>query len=103
VTLLRAADAGVAARLPLVADLAAAVSDPLRVGGQSFKLGLVDSANVHADVVLLADGGVFAAEGVTASTSATPGPRVLRIKAEGKNTKGLRAAHAVDFGPFEVK
>jgi hypothetical protein len=76
---------------------------PIRVGGQVFNGGFVDSNAVHADKVLVADGGVYQAEGVTASTNATPGPRLLRVKAEGKDGSGSRQAHAVDFGPFSVK
>ena len=90
--------------LSVAATMEARVSGtPIRVGGQVFYKGLLDSNAVHADKVLLPDAGVYVAGGVNASTNATPGPRILRIKAEAKDGSGLRSAHAVDFGPFTIK
>lgn len=84
------------------------------VGSVMFNKGIIESQSLSNGAAgFLDDGkkndktagdGIFTSPGdFRAYTAATPGPRVVRIKAELKDAAGKRQAHALDFGPFAVK
>jgi hypothetical protein len=84
----------------------------VRVGTAVLLAGVEDRGEVASKLRLRDDGmegdrtandGVFTAVGLRAGLTATPGPRLIRVKAESKSPDGRRHATAIDVGGLEVK
>jgi Abnormal spindle-like microcephaly-assoc'd, ASPM-SPD-2-Hydin len=93
--------------------LMATVSTPSQlqiVEAEALFNGLPDSAmppwflfddGTHGDAV--AGDGIYTTDGIFAPSSASPGPRTIRIKAEVKDAAGVRHATAIEFGALDVQ